>query len=72
MIASTWRCHSRLAGWSYTDTAESSAYTAGYSDGYHGYALVRSDWPNAYSKGYHEGAADRAELKGETKDARPT
>lgn len=65
-----YRCETRLAARNYADPAERRAFRRGYGDGYDGKPVkygVRSGYasthPNAYAAGYHEGAADKLEVK---------
>jgi hypothetical protein len=58
-----WRCEERAKARDYKKAEERKNFQAGYSDGYHGYAMWASSernwYPNAYSAGYWEGKADR-------------
>jgi hypothetical protein len=57
-----WNHDEQRAKRDYRNPEEAKNYTAGYSDGFHGYPMWsgsdRNYYPNAYSAGYWEGKGD--------------
>lgn len=59
----SWQHDAQRARRAYSSDGERKNYSAGYSDGFHGYEQwVSSDrnyYPNAYCAGYWDGQGDR-------------